>query len=350
MSGDSRTLAKGKLGRSFRDEPSLGGICERKIPLEKDSRVDDEGPITIIQVNEARPTQSHFDLRTGRETAITGAIVSASDRAACSALNRQRAKGIEEATRRAPSRESAPADVWAALVAARAREWAVPLISLGLLGLSRDRDGMLASRELAPLKTGAEACPFADHDWGVVYKLFPLFSSGGLGKTVDIEADEDTRGFTMSVRDALVMETIAKLMVMHDAGGHATEIVGIDDGGEYLIAKQPLASPFVDLESDRSAAVARMRGVSCRACFKRPVWVLWTWDLPWVMSDLHGGNVMREASGDPCIIDALLSPLAPQWIKGNRELAEAVDDARQFRNSGVLPVRKAFDDVRDDEL
>ena len=79
-------------------------------------------------MNGIPPTQFHIDFRTGRETGIPGARLSAGDRTACSALNRQRAKGIEEATRQTPSRESFSADVWAALVAARARDWTVPLI------------------------------------------------------------------------------------------------------------------------------------------------------------------------------------------------------------------------------
>lgn len=294
--------------------------------------------------------QARFDFRTGRDTGICGPEVSDGERAACTALNHQRAKGLREATRPAPSRQSASPDVWAALVAARAGEWAVPLIPLKSLGLSHDSDGLLFSKELAPLRTGAEACPFADREWGVVYKLFPLFSTGGLGKTFDIVQDEDDGGFSMDVRDAILAETMEKLMVMHEAGGHPTEIVGIDETARYLIAKQPLASPFEDLEADRQVATARMRAVSCRAAFKRPVWILWVQGLPWVMSDLHQGNVMREHSGAPCIIDALLAPLAPRWIAKERALRAAVEDARTFRDTGIQPMRKAFDDVPDDEL
>lgn len=294
--------------------------------------------------------QARFDFRTGLETGISGSEISDGDRAACSAINCQRAKGIQEATRPAPSRQSVSADVWAALVASRAREWAVPLIPLQCLGLGRDRDGVLVSQKLTALRTGAEACPFADMEWGVVYKLFPLFASGGLGKTFDIEREEHCADFSMTVRDAVLAETMEKLMVMHDAGGHPTEIVGIDECGDYLIAKQPLALPYEDLAADRTAALNRMRAVACRASFKRPVWIMWVWDLPWVMSDLHQGNVMRDRSGTACIIDALLAPLAPQWIKTNRFLAESVEDARLFRTTGTLPIRKVFDDVCDEEL
>lgn len=76
---------------------------------------------------------------------------------------------------------------------------------------------MLMSRFLAPLKSGAEACPFADPDWSVVYKLFPLHGNGGLGKTFELERDTEQAGFTMNVRDAILAETMEKLMILHDA-------------------------------------------------------------------------------------------------------------------------------------
>jgi hypothetical protein len=165
----------------------------------------------------------------------------------------------------------------------------------------------------------------------------------------------------MNVRDAVLAETIEKLIVMHEAGGHPTELVGIDDQGDYLIAKQPLATPYGDLDNLREMTIAqidrmrpqaveRMRAVVCRAGFKRPVWIVW-WDArAWVMSDLHPGNVMKDASGLPCIIDALLSPLPAELIHRDRMVSEATEDARLWRETGHLPVRKAFDDVNDDDL
>jgi hypothetical protein len=220
---------------------------------------------------------------------------------------------------------------------------------------------MLISSFLIPLKTGAEACPFADLATGVVYKLFPLHINGGLGKTFEIEADAEQASIIMDVRDAVLSETIEKLMVMHDAGAHPTELVGLDDQGDYLIAKQPLAHAYGDLDnlrditlaqidSVRPQAVERMLAVPCRAGFKRPVWVIWCDDRAWAMSDLHPGNVMQDANGMPCIIDALLAPLPPRLISANRLLAEAVADARTWRETGVLPKRKAFEDVNDEDL
>lgn len=295
-------------------------------------------------------TQSHFDFRTGRETTIQSNLCTEGDRTACSALNRQRAKGIQEAARQAPSRQSFSPDVWAALVASRSREWGVPLVRLEDLGLDRDQDAILSSRTFKPLKTGAEASPFADTDWLVVYKLFPLHASGGLGKTFEIERHPDGHGFEMTVRDALLVETMEKLIVLHDAGAHPTEIVGIDEQGDYLVVKQPLAYPYVDLDADRLIALEQVRAVPCRARFRRAVWILWEHDQAWVMSDLHPGNIMRDANGVPTIIDALLSPLPPSLIKSDRMLAEDVEDAKALREGRKPRSRDVFALISDDEL
>lgn len=304
----------------------------------------------ILPVNGNATTQSNFDFRTGRETAITAARFSEGDRAACSALNRQRAKGIQEAARQAPSRQSFTPDVWAALVAKRSREWGVPLIRLDGLGLVRDPDAILSARFMSPLKTGAEASPFADTDWQVVYKLFPLHASGGLGKTFEIEPCPDGQGFEMTVRDAVLIETMEKLIVLHDAGAHPTELVGIDEQGDYLVVKQPLAYPYQDLDEDRLIALERIRAVPCRARFRRTVWILWEHEQAWVLSDLHPGNIMRDADDQPTIIDALLSPLPPALIQSDRLLAEDVEDARALREDRPPATRDVFALISDDDL
>lgn len=301
-------------------------------------------------MNEFFPEQTVFDFRTGRETAFQGAFVSPSERSTCSALNRRRAKGFQEATRDSPSRQSYAPDAWAALVDTRSRQWGVPLIDLAELGISHDADGLLKSSALRPLKTGAEASPFADDQWQVVYKLFPLHIRGGLGKTFDIEASDDGEGYEMTTQDATLLQTMEKLMVLHDAGACPTEIVGIDSMFDYLIVKQPLASPYQDFEADRLVALKHLRAVPCKARFKRPTWVVWEHGCPWIMSDLHQGNIMRDANGHPTIIDALLAPLPPELVKSNRLLFEHVEDARAARLGHALPVRKAFEDVNDADL
>jgi hypothetical protein len=99
-----------------------------------------------------------------------------------------------------------------------------------------------------------------------VFKLFPLHINGGLGKTFEIEADPERSGIVMNVRDAVLAETIEKLIVMHEAGGHPTELVGIDDQGDYLIAKQPLATPYGDLDNLREMTIAQIVRRRWSAC------------------------------------------------------------------------------------
>lgn len=300
-------------------------------------------------MNEPASGQTYFDFRTGRETAIQGAAFGSAERSACSALNRRRAKGLQEATRDSPSRKSHAPDVWSALVESRCRQWGVPLIDINSLGLSHDDDGLLVSAILRPLKTGAEACPFADDQWQVVYKLFPLFKSGGLGKTFDITLCDDG-GYDMTTEDATLLQTLDKLMVLNDAGACPTEIVGIDTMSDYLIVKQPLATAYIDFEADRETAIASAKAVGCRARFKRQTWIIWEHETAWIMSDLHKGNIMRDAQGQPTIIDALLSPLPPGMIHNDRVLSEHVEDARFLRLGIPVKKRKAFDDVDESQL
>jgi hypothetical protein len=259
--------------------------------------------VHTLSVNGSLTEQSIFDFRTGRETAFQGAFFGPGERSACSALNRRRAQGITEATRDSPSRQSYAPHAWAALVDARSRQWGVPLIDLAALGIGHDADDMLKSTVLRPLKTGAEACPFADDQWQVVYKLFPLHSQGGLGKTFEIDVSDDGEGYEMTTQDATLLQTMDKLMVLHDAGACPTEIVGIDSMFDYLVVKQPLAAPYREFETDRLAALDSIHAIPCKARFKRPTWILWEHECAWIMSDLHQGNIMRDAQGQPTIID-----------------------------------------------
>jgi hypothetical protein len=208
---------------------------------------------------------------------------------------------------------------------------------------------MLFSTKLRPLKAGAEACPFADDEWKVVYKLFPLFRSGGLGKTFEVEPLPEG-GYEMHTQDATLMQTIEKLMVLHDVGACPTEIVGLDYMGDYLVVKQPIATAYRDFEADRKIALQMAKAVPCAERFKRQTWVLWLDEHTWILSDLHEGNIMRDAQGQPTIVDALVAPLPDAVVKSSRLLREAAEDARALRLGLPLPKRKAFDDVDDSEL
>ncbi|MBK8090729.1 MAG: hypothetical protein IPK32_01680 [Verrucomicrobiaceae bacterium] len=224
------------------------------------------------------------------------------------------------------------------------------MIDIRVLGIAHDADGMLTTRTLRPLKPGAEASPFADDQWQVVYKLFPLHRSGGLGKTFEIEPADEGGGYDMHTQDATLLQTMEKLMVLHDAGACPTEIVGLDQMGDYLVVKQPLAAPYRTFEKDREAAVTTLRAIPCKARFKRPTWILWEHESAWIVSDLHYGNIMRDAQDMPTIIDALLAPLPPEIVQSSRLLMEHVEDARALRHGRALRKRLAFEDVNDDDL
>ena len=74
---------------------------------------------TILDGN--TPTQLHIDFQTRRPTAIDFSRPTADQRAACTALDRERTRGILEAAQLAPSRESFPVDVWNAISSGAAR-------------------------------------------------------------------------------------------------------------------------------------------------------------------------------------------------------------------------------------
>jgi hypothetical protein len=66
------------------------------------------------------------------------------------------------------------------------------------------------------------------------------------------------------------------------------------------------------------------------------------------MSDLHCGNIMRDAQNRPTIIDALLAPLPPELVKNNRLLSEHVEDARALRLNLPLKPRLGFGEGESD--
>lgn len=75
----------------------------------------------------------------------------------CCRINRERARGIQEAHRTTPSRESLSPHVWQATVTAESKLWDVPLVALDRLGFYFDELSALASRTLQRLNEGKEA-------------------------------------------------------------------------------------------------------------------------------------------------------------------------------------------------
>ncbi|HYF36846.1 MAG TPA: hypothetical protein VD994_16235 [Prosthecobacter sp.] len=167
-------------------------------------------------MNGLAQAQLHFDFLTGRPTAIQGDLVTDFGRTACTSINRQRARGIKEATRPAPPGEPIPVDGWNALVARKARARIVPLIPLSKLGLSFDADGFPITTRLKRLASGAEATAWADLESRTVYKLFDL-RKYALGKKLVLEVDEENNVRAVP-KDANLDDTLEKLWAPRSRG------------------------------------------------------------------------------------------------------------------------------------
>lgn len=292
----------------------------------------------------------YFDSLTEAPTAIIGPDVSPAQRAACTAFNRQRTRGIIHVREAAQRREQIQADVWRHAFTGRLNEWEVPIVSLERLGI-RVEDGHFESDSLTKLKAGAEASPFADYTTGVVYKLFDLRSNGGLGKKLEPTKLPDESRYDLVNVDADVIHTVQKLSALHEAGGHPTEIVGYADSGDVLIVKQPLAKPYLDFYPDLKTASDGIHAIfPGQANFGRSCGIFHALDQPWFLADLHKGNIMRNINSEPTVIDALVGSIPPILRKQLSWLDEACRDAKSFSETGTKPVRDLFDGINDDEL
>ncbi len=59
---------------------------------------------------------------------------------------------------------------------------------------------------------------------------------------------------------------------------------------------------------------------------------------------------MRDADGNPTIIDALIGPVQPEALRRLKWLRDAVEDARALREGRALEKRRRFEEVDDDTL
>ncbi|MES2705106.1 MAG: hypothetical protein V4726_00755 [Verrucomicrobiota bacterium] len=210
---------------------------------------------------------------------------------------------------------------------------------------------------------GAEAAPYWHRESGMVYKLFDVRAHGGLGKKIIFEPGE-TGGYELRHSDATLMDTMEKIQVLHNLGAHSTEIVGLDDMGNFLIVKQAYAfsqsyntpgRPETDayrlFETDRTAAVNAVRAEICRGPELRESVVVGFVDgQAWLVADLHHRNVMRDADGAATIIDALTGPVTPRAREKLPWLAEAVANARAWRENLPRPVKSWQEDFQEDEI
>lgn len=256
-----------------------------------------------------------------------------------------------EAAQLTPPGEPLSVDVWSAALARRTREWELPLIPLEKLGIFHDEEGLQTSiNGLIALPSGAEACPYHDPESDAVYKLFDLRPNGSLGKKIALELNGEGE-FEVFLKDAVLRDTLEKLMILNEAGGHPTEIVGLSDNGDYLIAKQPLAFPMGDYREDKRMAITAMRGVTPEGTgLRRQVVVVWLYGQGWLVDDLHERNIMRSLEDEPTVIDALVGPVPPSALRKLAWLRDACEDARNLREGLELRPRRGFLDVDDDVL
>ena len=227
------------------------------------------------------------------------------------------------------------------------------------LDIERDADGLLSSKVLEPLTPGAEAAPWLDRDAHVVYKFFDLRPNGTLGKKFElVRADDDDRPgipeeerYRIETQPATFFDTIRKLRILNTAGAHPTEIVGLSEGGDFLIAKQPQAFPFQNLADDTKCAIDAIRGVVPeRSRLEAQVVVIWVENEAMLVSDLHERNIMRDRDGHPTIIDALLGSVSHASKRHLAWLRDAVEDAQARRKGLPVKIRGGLVAAPDEEL
>lgn len=256
-----------------------------------------------------------------------------------------------EAAKPTPSSEPLSADVWAEQFVENAKQWEVPLVDLERLGIFHDEDGFISSRELTPLVSGAEAHPYRDDVNRVVYKLFFMNLNGSIGKKLAIGNYEGV-GYEVESRDGVWSDILDKILILNAAGGHLTEIVGLAESGDYIVAKQPLAYPFERFPEDRDAAEQALRGVKPRGGegLREHIVITHISGEDWMVGDLHERNIMRDSNNEPTIIDALIGRVPPSARKHLPWLADACVDADIYRQTGSIPNSDICSGVDDSEL
>ena len=81
-----------------------------------------------------------------------------------------------------------------------------------------------------------------------------------VGFAIEYQEPESDR-FEIQLLPARLVDTLEKLSVLNEAGGHPTEIVGLSSNADFLIAKQPLAFPYKDYQKDREVATKAVGGI-----------------------------------------------------------------------------------------
>jgi len=300
-------------------------------------------------LNETLLNQSYIDYRTSWPTFITGELCGPEQWKGVVELNRTRSRNIKEAAEHHAQGESISLDVWTASFEGRCQQFKVPLVSLESFGFFFNDIHLLASKDVQKLNEGKEASAWLDKSTKCVYKLFDLRANGKLGEKLVLEMRE--RGECEAVYHAATLsDTLDKLQLLNAIGACPTEIVGLTTSGDYLIAKQPLCQPYTNFEESLEEATEFARAVRPKSSFQQPVWVFWARQRPWLLGDLHPGNIRHTANGYGTIIDAHIGVITDEVWKEARSLDSAIQRAKLWRETGKLPSDDLFESIDDNEL
>ena len=212
-----------------------------------------------------------------------------------------------------------------------------------------------------PLSRAPKQSPIGIAGRGWSIKLFNLREGGALGKKISFEPG-DHGEYELRHSDAMLVDTLEKIQVLHDMGAHPTEIIGLSDMGDFFIVKQPYAvtqiynsdqRPQGEIyqlyEQDRAQSMAAICGEICHGPgLREAVVVSWLNGHAWLVADLHNRNIMRDQNDAPTIIDALIGPVTPAAYLKLRWLQDQVADAKAWRSSGKRSVRKKWHEDYDE--
>lgn len=316
------------LGRVQRDpegvaEPASKPVAKQAEPAYEAPREPE--PVQPVQKPVAR-REDGTDGRTGIPTFIGGRTVTAEERATGASENRRRNSAIVQI--QDETRRGGPGAVGSGSTAleSAAGRLGLPVVKLASLGLTLNPDGTISTADLTAAKPGAEATPYLDEANGVVYKLFQLDERGNLGVT--LKAVKTADGWTVEKAPATLGETLDKLATLHEVGALPTEIVGITNAWD-LVVKQPMADAYAaGGPAERAGAVGAIKGIVVAAeAGLGDMRIFWDGKQAWFIGDLHPGNVMKGADGQPSIIDAILGKVPAEMLADVPAVAKAVEQA-----------------------
>jgi valyl-tRNA synthetase len=291
--------------------------------------------ITAKQEESLHNEHTRTDTRTGLSSYITGSRFDERAGSALSTRNRCRVGQAQALYRELAGGGKIAPDGQAGEPELRSlRQFAeplkLPLLSLESLGIRSDAEGVLvpADGTLTKLKAGAEAQPFADAASGVVYKVFALSSDGFVGKKLSAQRSEDGQ-WIIENEPSSALEALEKLTLLHEIGGTPTEIIGLTETGDWLIA-QPVSTPIEaeELGKARAEAVAAVGGVQVAQPGLEDIRIVWHQGRAWMIGDLHVRNIMRDSEGQARIMDALILPVPERMARELPAVREAIREAR----------------------